>query len=165
MNGIPPLDLLADSIHMNIMRGRGWEGGSRIEGGAGCGDAERTGRGNGCGGRENEAQGESGVDHSQGKGASLRSSATHTSAYVHTPSSSSISGGSKRLHSKKETSAEREERVRPGGERSKREGARERRGGRNEYGWGSCNHRSGIEEGSCSSSESSSYPSWVFGFL
>ncbi|KAJ7838029.1 hypothetical protein B0H14DRAFT_2588934 [Mycena olivaceomarginata] len=38
-----------------------------------------------------------------------RLSASHTSAYVHTPSTSSISGGSKRLHGKKETSAEREE--------------------------------------------------------
>jgi hypothetical protein len=57
---------------MNIMRGGGREGGSRREGRAGCGNAERTGRGNGCGGRESEAQGASGVDHSQGKGKGTR---------------------------------------------------------------------------------------------
>jgi hypothetical protein len=70
-----------------------------------------------------------------------RSSASHTSAYVHTPSS--ISGDSKRLHGKKGKRAER-----PGGERIRRERARERRRGRNEDGWGPCNRRSGIEEGS-----------------
>ncbi|KAJ7846203.1 hypothetical protein B0H14DRAFT_2584273 [Mycena olivaceomarginata] len=57
------------------------------------------------------------------------SSASHISAYVHMPSSSSISGGSKPLHGKKETTAEREEGSRPGGERRKREGAREQRRG------------------------------------
>jgi hypothetical protein len=76
-----------------------------------------------------------------------RSSASHTSTYVHAPSSSSISGGSKRLHGKKETSAEGEEQSKTG-RRMKKEGASEGAKERNEDGWGWCNRRSGIEEGS-----------------
>ncbi|KAJ7349735.1 hypothetical protein DFH08DRAFT_807086 [Mycena albidolilacea] len=75
------------------------------------------------------------------------SSASHTSAYIRTPSSSSISGCSKRLHGKKETRAEREEGSKTG-RRTKKEGASEGAKEWNKDGWGSCNRRSRIEEGS-----------------
>jgi hypothetical protein len=81
-------------------------------------------------------QGTSEVDHSEGRSTSphmTRLSARHTSAYVH-------------IHSKQETSVEREG-ERPGSKQRRGERGRERSRGRNEDGWGSCNRRSGIEEG------------------